>query len=68
MKKRNALLLLSCLAGLFGRADIVHVFEQTKADGQAVQISDRSLITGMPRLAASRMNGVRGLNTGDAIT
>mgnify|MGYP003390544837 CR=1 FL=1 len=48
MKKRNALLLLSCLAGLFGRADIVHVFEQTKADGQAVQISDRSLITGMP--------------------
>lgn len=48
MKKRNALLLLSCLAALSGFADLVHVIEQTEANGQVVQISDRSLYTGMP--------------------
>ena len=35
---------------------------------RSCQANSTSLITGMPRLAASRMNGVRGLNTGDAIT
>lgn len=48
MKKRNALLLLSFLAALSGFADLVHVIEQTEAGGAVVQISDRSLYTGMP--------------------
>ena len=46
--KRKIILVVLCLAGLLGHADIVHVFEQTETDGQVVQISDRSLITGMP--------------------
>ena len=46
--KQCVICLLCCLFELIGYADIVHVFEQTETDGQAVQISDRQLITGMP--------------------
>ena len=44
--KRKGLLLLCCLVGFSGLADVVHVFEQTEAGGATVRIADRMLETG----------------------
>ena len=44
--KRSVLMILCCLAGLSGLADVVHVVEQTKAGGVIAQISDRMIETG----------------------
>ena len=48
MNKRTGLSLLCCLAGLCGRADVVHIFEQTECVGETAPISERSLVAGMP--------------------
>ena len=46
--KRIALFLSIGLSALLGYADLVHVYEAIEIEGVVTQISDRSLITGMP--------------------
>ena len=44
--KRSFLMILCCLAGGSGLADMVHVYERTDAGGAIMQISERMIETG----------------------